>query len=580
MIQFSSYFLQAFLQIILAQIIICSDNSKLFQLDFSELQNLLESSETSRQLLGKLENILSGDGAFAISGMPSEYSQAVIELQNSAPKCLDSEQAPKFSLPDGSTRATWARDSRDDSHHVPHCIQSPANVIHQFYERLDGLISEVIMNISGENETDWFSKESPEIAQNFASINYKEHIHVYNNNKPDDTVHSTYAAPYHIDSGLLLFITPFQEHPLEIKKQNNEVIKTDNIQHNSVIVIIASALPNWLLKGKHSSSKFFPAPHAVPSLGSSISSRTVFARMKVVPDTATPAQFSQHHHSPVLFRDFFMSGAGSKEPQNEAVSLCPVASESLPVPMPLEQEWSQLKKIECDTNEAFCWMNCLDLPRDTCHDSVVCLNRDQHQCCTDTITENCANMDNSCRWQCGNSTNADKKHSSHIVQKKVKEDDDKFCNGAGTDMYMQGFQTSGNSKDVCVILLFSAWTLDTRTKFVFGCIGVVILGIAIEAMLCFRRKLQKRKILLRLSGLHRRVAIIALFGVNIASGYFAMLVAMTYSVELFICMIVGLVIGHGIFNTGAVVGESVDPCCASQAISNDSNNDEASIMQA
>ena len=25
---------------------------------------------------------------------------------------------------------------------------------------------------------------------------------------------------------------------------------------------------------------------------------------------------------------------------------------------------------------------------------------------------------------------------------------------------------------------------------------------------------------------------------------------MTYSVELFICMIVGLVIGHGIFNTG------------------------------
>ena len=29
---------------------------------------------------------------------------------------------------------------------------------------------------------------------------------------------------------------------------------------------------------------------------------------------------------------------------------------------------------------------------------------------------------------------------------------------------------------------------------------------------------------------------------------------------------------------GAVVGESVDPCCASQAISNDSNNDEASIM--
>ena len=56
---------------------------------------------------------------------------------------------------------------------------------------------------------------------------------------------------------------------------------------------------------------------------------------------------------------------------------------------------------------------------------------------------------------------------------------------------------------------------------------------------------------------------------------------MTYSVELFICMVIGLVLGHAIFNTGndcnmspgfifcfseAAVGESVDPCCASQAI--------------
>ena len=109
----------------------------------------------------------------AISGMPSEYSQAVIELQNSAPQCLDSEQSPKFSLPDGSTRVTWARDSSEQRQHVPKCIQSPTNVIHQFYERLDGLISDVIMNIAGEKQTDWLSKENPEIKQNFATINYK-----------------------------------------------------------------------------------------------------------------------------------------------------------------------------------------------------------------------------------------------------------------------------------------------------------------------------------------------------------------------------------------------------------------------
>ena len=68
---------------------------------------------------------------------------------------------------------------------------------------------------------------------------------------------------------------------------------------------------------------------------------------------------------------------------------------------------------------------------------------------------------------------------------------------------------------------------------------------------------------------------------------------MTYSVELFICMIIGLVIGHGIFNTGntqqlcplklfpisgAAVVESVDPCCASQAATNDAKHDEATKM--
>ena len=40
----------------------------------------------------------------------------------------------------------------------------------------------------------------------------------------------------------------------------------------------------------------------------------------------------------------------------------------------------------------------------------------------------------------------------------------------------------------------------------------------------FRRRLQKRRILPRINGLYRRAAIVALFGLNIASGYFAMLV--------------------------------------------------------
>ena len=41
-----------------------------------------------------------------------------------------------------------------------------------------------------------------------------------------------------------------------------------------------------------------------------------------------------------------------------------------------------------------------------------------------------------------------------------------------------------------------------------------------------------------------------------------MLVAMTYSVELFSCVVIGLMVGHAVFNIRQTVGESIDPCCA------------------
>ena len=170
-------------------------------------------------------------------------------------------------------------------------------------------------------------------------------------------------------------------------------------------------------------------------------------------------------------------------------------------------------------------MNCLDLPT-SCQagQAVECLNSARTQCCTDSVTENCANMDQSCGWQCTTTTNTSSNSHQHHHQHQPSKvhTEEKFCNGYGTDMFMQGFtvrqinscytcnekltqtQPSGNSRDSCVILLFRSWILDTRTKFVMGCIGVILLGIGIEAMLCFRRKLQKRRIMIRISGGARR----------------------------------------------------------------------------
>ena len=56
----------------------------------------------------------------------------------------------------------------------------------------------------------------------------QEHIHVY---EPlDENTHtSEYAAPFHTDNGLLLIITPFQEHPLQVKNKAGNIVETGEV---------------------------------------------------------------------------------------------------------------------------------------------------------------------------------------------------------------------------------------------------------------------------------------------------------------------------------------------------------------
>ena len=42
---------------------------------------------------------------------------------------------------------------------------------------------------------------------------------------------SGYAAPFHTDNGLLLIITPFQEHPLQVKNKKGEIVDTGEVIH-------------------------------------------------------------------------------------------------------------------------------------------------------------------------------------------------------------------------------------------------------------------------------------------------------------------------------------------------------------
>jgi len=139
-------------------------------------------------------------------------------------------------------------------------------------------------------------------------------------------------------------------------------------------------------------------------------------------------------------------------------------------------------------------------------------------------------------------------------------------------MFMEGFDVSyDHVKTPCVILFFKAWTLDTALKFSFGCIGVFLLGLSMEGLLVLRRRWMKY--LLTLSDrAHWKYKIVTWLFVCLAVGvgYLSMLVAMIYSVELFLFVIAGLATGHILGRSDSEsLSESAEPCCA--AIDDDAN---------
>jgi hypothetical protein len=117
--------------------------------------------------------------------------------------------------------------------------------------------------------------------------------------------------------------------------------------------------------------------------------------------------------------------------------------------------------------------------------------------------------------------------------------DEPVCYG-GTSMYMDGFHWKNT---VCVIYLFPRWILSTRGKLAGASVGTIAFGASLEKVIE-----QRRLVVTSLKPGYRRLGISALFyGLQLTMGYFLMLVVMTYSGPLFMCVVLGLVSGHILF---------------------------------
>ena len=570
-----------------------------------------------RSQLNFLKDDRGAISAFAVTGLNDDYyyTDALEDLIKKSPVCLETtaRKTLDVELSNGSSRKTFA--TQDSSY--PECIATPMGVLAASFDEVERHVSGVINQVLGGGESMYYPSANSEEAKELKNAPHKDHVHVYrmennqehisHNQRHGEDAHQHLnhhhhhhhkreaMVPYHTDNGLFLLLTPFHDHPLVLKTTSGMEISTGDLPRDSILVLFGLGMTDWYLQaGQMREFQFHAAPHSVPALTTAASTRTVYARMKVMEGPSIP-----RIHDQLTFNDVFKRTApGPKDSQLCTVDLA--RNESF------RANWVKTLDDGCAAGEAFCWMNCLPLPLDGCPVAPVCVSGNFGNECGRT------SHDNSCHWQCGSSGLSRTKrspqeesnkhrhgagaygpkakhnhaeHTNHMhhdhmgqgnthdngqgemnqQQREQQTQPEYFCRGK-TDMLMQGFEFAGKETSLCVILFFDGWTLNSAVKFGFGCVGVFLLGVAVEGLVFLRRRISNGSGIFRKldQGLAKDAVLLAVFALNMVGAYLAMLVAMTYSGELFLCVVAGLVLGHFVFNLRQPVGESVDPCCPSQ----------------
>uniref|UniRef100_A0A7S1UT88 Copper transport protein n=1 Tax=Grammatophora oceanica TaxID=210454 RepID=A0A7S1UT88_9STRA len=171
------------------------------------------------------------------------------------------------------------------------------------------------------------------------------------------------------------------------------------------------------------------------------------------------------------------------------------------------------------------------------------------------------------------------------VTHMVMSDESPFCSsggsmhglgmssGGGMIMYMDGFRIALKGNQPCLNLFFPSWTLDTKGKFIGALIGILFLAIATEAVSHVRFLATNR---LKGRGAIKRWTLTVLHGFQALLGYTLMLATMTFSVEMLLCVVLGLGIGYSLFYRDQDAHVTSNPCC--EFIQSEADEKSGSMM--
>eukprot|EP00471_Norrisiella_sphaerica_P006583 CAMPEP_0184490978 /NCGR_PEP_ID=MMETSP0113_2-20130426/19326_1 /TAXON_ID=91329 /ORGANISM="Norrisiella sphaerica, Strain BC52" /LENGTH=590 /DNA_ID=CAMNT_0026875137 /DNA_START=122 /DNA_END=1894 /DNA_ORIENTATION=+ len=523
----------------------------------------------------QIKNAIKQNGIVAITGIP-HFEEAQLEAMNHLASC-EAELPHLFKtsyLKDGTTRSTLAAETRSGVSMLfgPNIISGCPGFV-AFSKRLRDITSQVSFNFIqsldrnfGPLQMKRSGKPYTSLTEALGNAQQLDHFHVYKAPLPSLIEHQTMTVDFHTDDGLFIAISPALLLPrteassgsgvnqgrslhaspgFYIKMTSGMEVEAMFPDPHCLVFMVGSGLARWV-DGAQRTGIRNGVPHGVRIPAAS--TRLWFGRMFLPPKDAlsldTGMKFMDYRDLQLL--DFYKEQSSLGCVQN-------VESERLPVAVQFSES------AKCQEDEFHCWMRCWSQNElnETCTSS-------QHLECLSTSTgEACDPEKMGCMPQC------------------VDEKDQAFCNrDTAVSMYMEGFVNPGGSKQACVILLFQDWVLDTKAKFIGACFGVIIMGVALEMLIFLRRRQRSPKFRKMIPNLVYVMIEGISYGLQTCLGYFLMLIAMTFSIPLFVCLIVGLALGHVIFNTSGPVAEGATPCCEATSLAVDPVNSSENAMDA
>jgi len=354
------------------------------KITLQELESLLNNSNFDTNFsLDHLKDDGGNLGIIEISGLGSDYKNALKKLQNTAPTCIGNTKnriPRKIPMPDGSYRKTYATTSKT----YLDCLDM--DVLSQAFDAIDSAMMKVLKNFNQHYSED-VDVNCSQLAYNVGERKVtienaleKEHIHVYTKNqKKIDSLSqnktSESLVPFHVDNGLFLIITPFPSHGMSVQISNGKTVSTSHVGLDSALVLIGRGLTEWLMSTNIAEKRhFFAVPHSVPTLeGSKVETRTVYARMKVPDPFSTTAMrdCTNFNGGNMEFQKFFNAGThdhgvtkSHKLEKKDADGL-----------------FAKTLQHQCNEGEAYCWSICQTLPTE-CNliEDAVCIDGHMLRC--------------------------------------------------------------------------------------------------------------------------------------------------------------------------------------------------------